>query len=498
MTNRAVFIAGLMTETNTFSPIKTDLGAFEEQGLYYGDGTRRAPDALHLLAMSHWRALADDKAWTTVESLAAFAQPAGPTNRDCYEAFRAAILDDLQRAGEVDLVLLNLHGAMVAEGLDDCEGDLLQAIREITGPDVAVGALLDLHAHLTPAMVRSADLIISYKHYPHDDIVERAAELFRLTSDVASHRISPAAAVADCRLIGLWPTTGPAMASIVNELTELEKRPDILTASLVHGFPWGDVEDAGARALVYANGNPGSAKAAALYIARRFHSQREAVSSRYHSIEQALDEAAKVAEGPIVLADMADNAGGGAPSDSTFLLQAMLERGMSNAIIGCYFDPQSVERCFAAGNGASARLELGGKHGIASGPSLPVKVRVIALEQDHWQTGLGGSRVHLGRTALVDAGGIFIAICSVRAQVFAPDAFVGLGVDVETMHVVAVKSTQHFHSRFAPIARRVIYVATPGAISPQYDRLPFTKRDSDVWPINADPPPPHLLDLKAT
>lgn len=497
MTMRKLFMAGLMTETNTFSPIKTDLVAFEEQGLYRGDGTRRAPEALHLLAMSHWRKLAKANGWYIAEGLAAFAQPAGPTDMHTYGTLRNALLDDLRQAGRVDLVLLNLHGAMVAEGVDDCEGDLLEAIREIAGPHVAIGALLDLHAHLTPAMVRSADLLISYKHYPHDDIVDRASELFHLTSDVVDNKITPVAAVADCRIVGLWPTTESAMASIVRDLTNLESQLEIVSASLIHGFPWGDVEDAGARALVYADGDPGRAEAAALGIAKRFHAEREAVASRYHSIEEALDEAANVAEGPVVLADMADNAGGGAPSDATFLLQAMLERGMTQAVSGCYFDPESVQRCFAAGVGATVRLELGGKHGAASGPSLSIEPKVVALQNDHWQTGLGGSRVHLGRSALVEADGILIAICSMRAQVFAPDAFTGLGVDVEAMHVIAVKSTQHFHSRFAPIARRVLYVATPGAISPQYDQLPFVKRDTDVWPICADPRPPRLLDMKA-
>ena len=498
MTTRKLFMAGLMTETNTFSPIITTLADFEEQGLYRGDGTRHAPDALHLLAMSHWRKLAKADGWDIAEGLAAFAQPAGATDSDCYGFLRDALLDDLRQAGEVDVVLLNLHGAMVAEGIDDCEGDLLQAIRQITGPDVAIGALLDLHAHLTPAMVRSADLLVSYKHYPHDDIADRADELFRLASEVVDRKIAPVPAVADCCLIGLWPTTGPAMASIVDSMTDLEKRPGMLSVSLVHGFPWGDVKHAGSRTLVYADGDTGKAEAAALEIAEQFHTAREAVASRYRSIEEALDAAADIAHGPIVLADMADNAGGGAPSDATFLLQAMFARGTTDAVSGCYFDPQSVERCFAVGVGASARIELGGKHGAASGPSLSIEGRVMALKSDHWQTGLGGSRIPLGRSALVETRGILIAICSVRAQVFAPDAFTGLGVDVEAMHVIAVKSTQHFHSRFAPIAREIIYVAAPGAISPQYDLLSFAKRDRDVWPISRDAPPPRLLEMKAT
>ncbi|KLE31483.1 M81 family metallopeptidase [Aurantiacibacter gangjinensis] len=491
-----VFIAGLMTETNTFSPIPTDDTSFEEQGLFRGDGTVRAPEALHVLAMTHWRERAEAGGCRVTESIAAFAQPAGPALADTYVGLRDDILFDLRAAGPVDCVLLNLHGAMTAEGTEDCEGDLLSRVREIVGPGVAVGALLDLHAHLTPAMIAASDLLVAYKHYPHDDIVERAAELYVLVHDIVEGRIDPVAGVADCRMIGLWPTSEPAMTSLVEQMKQVEHKEHVVSASLVHGFPWGDVPHAGSRALVYADADRDLAETQALELAEAFFAMRGRSAMPHVSLDKAIDFARAGEDGLTVLADVSDNAGGGAPSDSTFLLAAMLEGEVTRAASGCYYDPEAVEACFAAGEGEVVELRLGGRHGELSGEPLALGATVLQLKESHWQTGLGGSRVSLGRCAAVQVQGVAIVICSLRAQVFAPDAFTGIGVELSDIHCVAVKSTQHFHSRFAPIAKRILYVATPGAISPRYDKLGYERRDTDVWPLVEDPAQPRILSME--
>src|SRR4051812_25217325 len=166
--SRKYFIASLATETNTFAAAPTGMGGFEEYGIFHGDASVRDPEGMGaFLGFLRRRIEADGN--QVVESLCALAQPAGRTVGQVYETLRNMILDDLRAAMPVDAVQLLLHGAMAAEGYDDCEGDLMARIRRIVGPDVPIGVELDLHCHFTPLMQASADAIIAFKEYPHID-----------------------------------------------------------------------------------------------------------------------------------------------------------------------------------------------------------------------------------------------------------------------------------------------------------------------------------------
>lgn len=185
-----VFVAALGTETNTFSPIPTGLGSFEEY-LWFPAGTHpEEPRFFTAPIVAARRRAASDKL-TVIEGLAAFAAPAGPTTRHAWETLRDQILGELGAALPVDVVLLSLHGAMVADGYDDCEGDLLARVRSVVGPGVVVGAELDLHCHLTETMVRASDLLVFYKEYPHTDTYARAEELVDLALRTARGEIRP-------------------------------------------------------------------------------------------------------------------------------------------------------------------------------------------------------------------------------------------------------------------------------------------------------------------
>ena len=172
-----------------------------------------------------------------IESLAAFAQPAGPTIRAVYEGFRDRILADLTAALPVDMVLINMHGAMVAEGYLDCEGDLLGRIRALVGPDTVIGGELDLHCSITQAMTDAADALITFKEYPHIDGKERARELFTLCHAAQRGAVRPVMTVRDLRMINTWRTSTAPGADIVAAMQEAERRNDILSVSFAHGFP---------------------------------------------------------------------------------------------------------------------------------------------------------------------------------------------------------------------------------------------------------------------
>jgi microcystin degradation protein MlrC len=265
----------------------------------------------------------------------------------------------------------------------------------------------------------------------------------------------------------------------------------VLSISLGHGFPYGDVADCGTRLWVVTDanvdGDGATGRALAAQLAREFWDLRDRISPTAMSIDAALDAALATDGGPVVLADLADNPGGGAPGDSTFILRRVLERGLTRVVSGAYWDLGAVQVCREAGEGAMLDLRLGGKVGPTSGDPVDVRVTVRALRESHVQTGLG-FRLGMGPTAWVEAaGGVHLVLCSTRSQVYGTDLFTGLGIDVTAAKFVIVKSTQHFHADFAPIASRVIHVDTPGAVTLGFDRIPFRVRDLDYWPRVADP-----------
>ena len=480
-----IFIAALATESNTFSPIPTGLAGFTAQGYYRRDGSLGPPTHGNL-ALIEWRRLAEADGHTIIDSLCAFAQPAGTTLRAVYEDFREMILADLRAAAPVDLVLLKMHGAMVAYGYDDCEGDLLTQVRAIVGPDIIIGIELDLHCHLTETMRRSASVIVTYKEYPHTDIVPRATELYTICLAAALGKTRPVIAYHDCRSVSMWRTPVDPVKSFVARMQALEGKNGILSVSFGHGFPWGDVADVGAKIVVVADGDQAAAQKLADQLGAEIWAMRNEAAPVHDTVEEALNRIAATGK-PLVLAEVADNAGGGAPSDNTETLRSMVARNIQRAAIGCFWDPVAVSFCQEAGLGAEFELRIGGKSGVASGLPVDLRIVVMGLSDAHSQGGLGGGRAAFGPSAWVRAGGIDIILVTKRGQVFHQDAFTALGCTLEDKAVIVVKSTQHFYAGFAPISSAIHYVATSGAIAPDFAAIPFTKRTTPFWPRVANP-----------
>ncbi len=480
-----VFIAGLDTETNTFAPIPTGRHAFAEGFIAHGDATRR-PENYCSAQLNVWRRRAEERGWEVAESLCAFAEPGGIVVRSVYEEFRDEILADLRRAMPVDIVALALHGAMVAAGYDDCEGDILARVREIVGANVPIGAELDLHCHITEAMLRHATALVAYKEYPHIDIPARAEDLFSLLADAATGRTRPVMASFDCRMINTYRTTEQPLRGFVDRMLALEGRDGILSVSLCHGFPWGDVAEIGAKVVVIADGDRGKAERLARRLGEEFVAMREAIAPRFLTMDEALDRALAIDGGPVVIADVSDNAGGGAPGDATFFLKRVRERGLRNVASAFYWDPVAVRSAMEAGLGATFELRIGGKSGPASGDPVDLRVTVKGLA-DRLTQRFGQAPVEMGASAWVAADGIDLVLTSLRTQVFHPEGMTGLGLDPTRRKLVIVKSTQHFHAGFAPIAKAILYAAPPGALSPDFTAIPYSKLTRPYWPKVADP-----------
>lgn len=482
-----LFAAGLLTETNTFAPWPTGRRGFSAVGPFRGDATTRGRDDETGVLAGVWKELARRDGHEFVEGFFAHAQPSGPTLQSIYEEYREEILAGLQARMPVDVALFFLHGAMVSTGCDDCEGDILGRARAILGPRAKIGALLDPHCHLTPRMLESADAIVLIKEYPHIDYPERGAELYEICTRAARGQCRPAMHLFDCRMVGFYPTTIEPMAGLVRRMQEAEKRPGILSVSFGHGFPWGDTPETGSKVLVIADGDPWLAESMAAQIGHAIYDAREALLPRYPAIAAALDRA-RARDGVVVLADTADNSGGGAPSDNVSLLRAMLAAGVKRAAYGGIWDPVTVGTCADAGIGATLPLRIGGKCGPASGDPMDIVATVMAFVPDHSQQDLGPSRCPMGDSVWLQIGGIDVVLMSVRTQIFSPDAFTGLGIELGSKRIIALKSSWHFQANFGPIADELIPVATPGALQMDFAAIDYRKkRDQHFFPRVADP-----------
>jgi len=479
-----VFSGSLATETNTFGPMPTGLASFHDRG-YFPAG--RHPDQMTFFSGPLWAARLRGKehGWELVEGMVAGAQPNGTTTRHAYETLREELLADLRAALPVDMVVLGLHGAMVADGYDDCEGDLLQRVRAIVGPNVVVGAELDPHSHLTPAMVDNADLLITFKEYPHTDVLERGLELVDLCAAMAAKKIRPVAAMVDCDMIVTIHTSREPARGFVDRLQSLEGKDGVLSISVAHGFSWGDVPEMGTKLLVYTDGDAPKAQALARQLADELIGMREALTVRYPDIDTALDEALAFDGGPVVLADGADNPGGGAAGDSTFVLRRMVERGIRNAAIGPMWDPIAVRIAFEAGAGARLAMRIGGKISPMSGQPMDLMCTVKALHADMVMTGLADTPVPLGDCALLEADGIEIVLITLRNQAMGTDLFTQLGCELAAKKIIVVKSSQHFYASFSRLAKQVIYVGAPGAVTLDLGTLPYRKARLPKWPVGA-------------
>jgi microcystin degradation protein MlrC len=483
-----IFSATIATETNTFSPLPTSLAAYQE-GVYLRPGEH--PQASPLMCTAPlWvaRRRAATDGFTLIEGSCFAASPAGTTNRADYEAMRDEILDQVQQALPLDGVLLGLHGAMVAHGYDDVEGDVIERVRGIVGPGCRIGVELDPHCHLTLLRVRMSDFIVLYKEFPHTDVVERAEDLLDIMLKTLRGQIRPVMAMYDCRQIGSYPTTLPLMRGFVDRMMAMEGHNGVLSISIGHCFPYADVPEMGGRILVVVDGDKAQADALATAIGEEFVSMRGRTAPEYLDIEAGITAALEINGHPVVMADPADNAGGGAASDNTSILHRLIERRVENAALGPIWDPIAVRLCFDAGLGAGFPLRFGGKIGPTSGQPVDAMVTVTGLARDCWQS-FGPTQVPLGDCACIKVDGVDVVLISNRTQALGLELFRNVGVEPTAKKLVVVKSTNHFMAAFGPIAKQVLYIDTDGPIPRDYRKISYAKLQRPIWPLDQQTAP---------
>ncbi|MBR0672419.1 M81 family metallopeptidase [Neoroseomonas soli] len=412
----------------------------------------------------------------------AFANPAGPVTAEAFERITAllvAALSDSLETGPLDGVYLDLHGAMVAVGFNDAEGEVLRRVRAVVGPDMPIATSLDPHANKTAAMVMHSDVLVPYRTYPHVDMKPAGAQAMRLLLRMVREGRRPMKAF---RELDFWtPLPGQCtmvapMADVMVERARLSQADGVWELGFCFGFPYADFPGCGMAIASYAD-TPEQAAAAAdglvAFIAAKEPEFALGVVTAAEGVTRAM--AARGARGPVVLADTQDNPGGGGHGDTTGLLAELIRQDAQGAVLAPMNDAEAAAACHAAGEGATVTLDLGGK---SDGAPVRVTALVERLSDGRFTlTGpMGkGNPADLGPSALIRvAPGVRVVVVSRKMQAHDQALFRFIGVEPAEQKIVAVKSSVHFRADFQPIASEVIVVTAPGPVVADPAVLPFT------------------------
>ena len=488
-----IAIAGISHETNTYCRDLTRMADF-----YQVRGARMLRSRGQESDLGGAVSACERLGIEAVPILYAAAQPSGTIERETYEAFKQEILTALSRAGDLDGVVLCLHGAGVVEGQEDLEGDLAAAVRALVGDEMPVAASFDLHGNVTQSMADALNGMFACHHYPHVDLHERAAEAVSFVADMARQQFRTVIHVE--RVPMLLPTTttflGVGQARL-RQMLAAEERAGLIDVSWFHGFPYTDTRWVGSAVAVTARvggaGEP-SARALAREVARQLAQDlwqsreqfRPESLSAAQAVAEAIRQSAAGGNGPVVIHETSDNCGAGCPGDGTHLLRAMLEAKLDRACFGFIVDANAAALAHEAGAGATIEVALGGRYDNLHGEPLPVRGYVKSLHDGRieLQAMFKGTPLNLGPMARLVVDGMDVIVASRRSQTFDPEPFLALGIDVNRYRYVALKSSNHFRAGFQHLASAIVTADPPGLSTHHIEIFPRTRAPAPLWPLS--------------
>ena len=490
-----IAMGGVLHETSTFAKTPTTLRHFEDdKGLFRGQevierfrGTNICTGGFLDGAKQH--------GFEPLPLLWTFAYPSGLIQRDAYGTLKTEFLDRLRNADSdqrIDGVLLDLHGAMVIEGIEDGDGDLIQSVREVIGPNRPIVVTQDLHGNHTERRVAAADAIVGFDTYPHVDMAERGREAADLIVATLRGEIRPVMAIKKLPL--LWSaacqvTAHPPMDEAMSRVHELEARDGVLSITLATGFPWADVPEVGASAIVVADESQELAESVAEELSGWIWENRRRWHVRPMTMREGLDEGERIGRYPIVLADQVDNTGGGAPGDSTEVLQTFLDLRVEDAVVLYIVDPEVAQEAHKAGVGAQISTQLGGKSDPVQGPPVNFSGEVVSVSNGDFRydgpmyAGLTGN---MGPSAWLRSGGVSALVVTAREQPLDLAFARSLGVDCASMRYISVKSAAHFRSGFEKLAGSIHNINARGIHTHDFSQMTDTRFISRLWPLQGE------------
>lgn len=485
-----VLIARVNHETNTFSPVPTPLEAFGPEGPTYG------PDALEAnlgkrTAMSAFIDLAMQHGAEMVTPIDATAYPSGRVHADAYRHICDTIVS---QAPGCDAIFLDLHGAMVAESTHDGEGDLLERLRQAV-PDAPIAVALDLHGNVTQKMIDNADVIVSFKTYPHVDMYETGAHAGGLLFDKLQGKADPVLAWRRLPLVSHTlrsATQAGAMREAVAAARQAEQ-DGMAAVSILSGFGLADIPFPCLSIVVVGDGDRQTAQAVADDLAQRIWREREGFAYAREPLGESLGQARELAAGarqPILLLDHGDNCMSGGTCDTMDVLTAALDAGLDGILAGLYCDPEAVAAMHEAGVGASVSLPVGNKQSLAhlgrhTAP-VPLEGKVLALS-DGWYTITGptytGQRACMGRSAVLDIGAARLVVTERTHEPWDLGVFESLAQDPRQARFLLLKSRMYCRPVFVPLSAGLVECDSPGATSADWTMFPFKNRSRPLFPL---------------
>jgi len=485
-----IAIGQLWQETNTFNPLPTTRKDFEEFGVLRGDQIiEQLADTNEIGGF-----IQSLRAWPEQPEIVGLVRlPAWPSGRATPETFawlRDELVSALRAAGPVDAVLLALHGAMVAIGAPDVEGEILDALREVIGPATPLVATLDLHTNVTRRMVLSADALVLYHTAPHVDVFETGQRAARLLRKILIDGARPVTAFQ--KIPAVVPaeranTEDPTSVShaLKARLIALEAQPGVLTAGLATVQPWLDIPELGTMAIVVTEDDAHRARSECAALADEFWRVRSEYLPELTSVAQAVARAAARPRGLTVLSDSSDATTSGAPGDSTWVLAELLRHDWTGAALVTLVSPEIVAEAEALGTGAEFNGPVGGVRDHRFSKPIELRARIEKLFDARFILSGHLARnlpIDMGRSAVLAAGNVRVIVTSRSGPHFAPQLFQAAGYDPFAAQVLVAKSPCGFRAAYAARAQEILVTDAPGCAPPNFSEYEYTQIDRPLWP----------------
>ncbi|MDP6065781.1 MAG: M81 family metallopeptidase [Alphaproteobacteria bacterium] len=496
-TAKRLFICGIATESHGFNKKPTILEDFTERGLFF---THEHEDLSRFREGDNYIGgyldVAEREGWELVTGVAGFAYPAGPVDEATFEHLRGRIEKQLRAEGPFDGILMPMHGGMACEHLDDPEGDLVARIREIVGSQVPIGVTLDLHSNLSPQFVRDCDIICGFHTAPHIDVRNTSFRVASLMARTLRGEIKP-----ECHSIHPPLVTGidhgrstvphAPLFAMLDRAKEIQADdPQLLDASFMASFPFADQPWTGPSAVLVMDGPSDKVNDYLDEFGAEIWRTRDVLTITIVSIDEALDVVDRTSNEPkpFLLGDFSDCPYAGAYGDTTAFLAAMIERQVPNAVFAPVFDIETVEQVHAAGVGAEIDVALGGKSdpSMGGGP-LEARAKVLALSDGkfmHKGPFHQGQPGTLGKSAMLDIGGINVIVCSLPTQIHDREQLRLFGLEPESMNLIVSKAFNHMRADLEPISRGLLYPDAGGIFSFDFAQFPWEKIRRPIWPLD--------------
>jgi len=485
-----ILVAMMKHETNTFSPVPTDLDRFMAWGGHVDEAAYTAYKGTGM-PFAAYLDLAEAAGHEVVTPIAAEAMPSGKVEAGAYAFMTTKILDAVRDG--VDAALLDLHGAMVSEVTDDGEGTLLEGMRRIA-PDLPIAVTYDLHTNLTQKMIDNCTCLIGYKTYPHVDMREVGEKIGRVLLDTLDGKASPVMAWGRPALLAQTLRMGhddEPMKSLLDMAREAEAQPGVLAATVFGGFPLADFHDAGSSVCVVADGDLSLAERWPDRLVEQMWANREEFVYRGEPLEDAVTRAKGLTDGPVLLLDHADNVGSGGTQDVMTVIEEVLRQDLEDVAVAAVYDPDAVTAMQQAGIGATVTLQLGGKTDMPAidmtGEPLEVTGVVKTLTNGEWIVRgpmYTGVKVMMGHTAVLDTGKVEIVITSRHHEPWDVGVFTSVGIQPEHKRYLLLKSRIHYRAGFGDLGTHTITCDGHGVTTSDNSLLDFEKVRRPIYPLD--------------